>query len=33
LTAAKDALAQVHFEVAVADLSLRRAAGTFPGKY
>jgi OMF family outer membrane factor len=33
LTAAKEALAQAHFEVAVADLSLRRAAGTFPGKY
>ena len=32
LTAAKEALAQAHFEVALADLSLRRAAGTFPGK-
>jgi len=32
LTTAKEALAQAHFEVAVADLSLRRAAGTFPGK-
>jgi outer membrane protein len=31
LVAAKEALAQAHFEVAVADLSLRRAAGTFPG--
>jgi outer membrane protein TolC len=32
LTAAKEALAQAHFEVAVADLTLRRAAGTFPGR-
>lgn len=32
LVAAKEALAQSHFEVALADLSLRRAAGTFPGK-
>ena len=31
LVAAKEALAQAHFEVAVADLALRRAAGTFPG--
>jgi outer membrane protein TolC len=31
LVAAKEALAQAHFEVAVADLTLRRAAGTFPG--
>jgi outer membrane protein len=31
LTAAREALAQVHFELAVADLVLRRAAGTFPG--
>jgi outer membrane protein TolC len=32
LTAAKEALAQAHYEVAVTDLSLRRAAGTFPGE-
>ena len=32
LVAAKEALAQAHFDVAVADLTLRRAAGTFPGK-
>ncbi len=32
LTAAKEALARAHLEVALADLSLRRAAGTFPGK-
>jgi outer membrane protein TolC len=31
LVTAKEALAQAHFEVAVADLALRRAAGTFPG--
>jgi outer membrane protein TolC len=31
LVAAEEALAQAHFEVAVADLTLRRAAGTFPG--
>jgi outer membrane protein TolC len=31
LVAAREALAQAHFEVAVADLALRRAAGTFPG--
>jgi outer membrane protein TolC len=30
LVAAQEALAQAHFEVAVADLTLRRAAGTFP---
>ncbi|MES1172080.1 MAG: TolC family protein [Bacteroidota bacterium] len=30
LVAAQEALAQAHFDVAVADLSLRRAAGTFP---
>jgi len=32
LVAAKEALAQAHFEVAVADLTLRRAAGSFPGR-
>ena len=32
LVAAKEALAQAHFEVAVADLTLRRAAGAFPGR-
>ena len=32
LVAAKEALAQAHFEVAVADLSLRRASGMFPGQ-
>jgi len=31
LVAARETLAQAHFEVAVADLTLRRAAGTFPG--
>jgi outer membrane protein TolC len=31
LTAAREALAQAHYELAVADLGLRRAAGTFPG--
>ena len=31
LVAAKESLAQAHFEVAVADLTLRRAAGSFPG--
>jgi outer membrane protein TolC len=31
LVAARETLAQAHFEVAVADLALRRAAGTFPG--
>jgi outer membrane protein TolC len=31
LVAAKEALAQAHFQVAIADLTLRRAAGTFPG--
>lgn len=30
LVAAKEALAQSHFEVAIADLTLRRSAGTFP---
>lgn len=32
LVAAKEALAQAHFEVAVADLTLRRASGAFPGR-
>jgi len=32
LVAAQEALAQAHFDVAVADLTLRRAAGTFPAK-
>jgi outer membrane protein TolC len=31
LVVAKETLAQAHFEVAIADLTLRRAAGTFPG--
>jgi outer membrane protein, multidrug efflux system len=30
LVAAQEALAQAHFDVAVADLTLRRATGTFP---
>jgi len=30
LVAAKEALAQSHFEVAVAELTLRRTAGVFP---
>jgi len=32
LVSAKEALAQAHFEVAVADLTLRRASGAFPGR-
>jgi outer membrane protein TolC len=32
LVAAQETLAQAHFEVALADLTLRRAAGTFPGR-
>lgn len=32
LVAAEETLAQAHFEVALADLTLRRAAGTFPGR-
>ena len=32
LVAVQESLAQAHFDVAVADLTLRRAAGTFPGK-
>jgi outer membrane protein len=32
LVAAKEALAQAHFEMAMADLTLRRTAGTFPGR-
>jgi len=32
LVAAREAVAQAHFELALADLSLRRAAGTFPGR-
>lgn len=32
LVSAKESLAQAHFEMAVADLALRRAAGTFPGR-
>lgn len=32
LVGAQQALAQAHFEVAVADLTNRRAAGTFPGR-
>jgi outer membrane protein TolC len=32
LVAAKESLAQAHFEVAVADLTLRRAAGRFPNQ-
>jgi outer membrane protein TolC len=31
LVAAKESLAQAHFEVAIADLNLRRIAGRFPG--
>jgi outer membrane protein TolC len=31
LTAAKEALAQAHYQVAVTELGLRHAAGTFPG--
>jgi len=32
LVAAQDELARAHFDVALADLTLRRAAGTFPGE-
>jgi outer membrane protein len=32
LVASQEALAQAHFDVAVADLTLRRTAGIFPGK-
>ena len=32
LISSQEALAQAHFDVAVADLTLRHAAGTFPGK-
>ncbi|HET6147956.1 MAG TPA: TolC family protein [Polyangia bacterium] len=32
LVAVQESLAQAHFDVAIADLTLRRAAGTFPGK-
>jgi protease secretion system outer membrane protein len=32
LVAVQESLAQAHFDVAVTDLTLRRAAGTFPGK-
>jgi outer membrane protein TolC len=31
LTLAKEDLARAHYEMAIADLALRRAAGTFPG--
>jgi multidrug efflux system outer membrane protein len=32
LVSAQEALAQAHYDVAAADLFLRHAAGTFPGK-
>jgi outer membrane protein TolC len=32
LVAVQESLAQAHYDVAIADLTLRRAAGTFPGK-
>jgi outer membrane protein TolC len=32
LVGAEVALAQAHFDVALADLQLRRAAGEFPGR-
>jgi outer membrane protein TolC len=32
LIAVQDSLAQAHFDVAIAELTLRRTAGTFPGK-
>jgi outer membrane protein TolC len=32
LVAVQEALAQAHFDVAIADISLRRTAGTFPGR-
>jgi outer membrane protein len=32
LVVSQEALAQAHFDLAVADLTFRRAAGTFPGK-
>jgi len=32
LVAVQESLAQAHYDVAIADLTLRRAVGTFPGK-
>jgi outer membrane protein TolC len=32
LVSAREALAQAHYDVAIADLTLRRTAGTFPGR-
>ena len=32
LVAAQESLAQAHFDIAIADLTVRRAAGTFPGR-
>jgi outer membrane protein TolC len=32
LVAAQEAIAQAHYDVAIADLTLRRSVGTFPGK-
>jgi outer membrane protein TolC len=32
LVAVQESLAQAHFDIAIADLTLRRTAGTFPGK-
>jgi outer membrane protein TolC len=32
LVAVQESLAQAHYDVAIADLTLRRSAGTFPGK-
>jgi outer membrane protein TolC len=32
LVAVQESLAQAHFDVAIADLTLRRTAGTFPGR-
>ena len=32
LVGAEEALAQAHFDIAIADLTVRRAAGTFPGR-
>ncbi len=32
LVAVQESLAQAHYDVAIADLTVRRAVGTFPGK-
>jgi len=32
LVAAQEALARAHYDIAIADLNLRRASGTLPGR-